>query len=99
MTLSTLLDLTHFQLLLLWKNVLLNTLLISLLLYVHFPLLHSIAVIIEGPVTTIALPPVNIVQFSCTHTEGVLSQWDVDGISYSQMNWPWVDLLDTTLQL
>ncbi|XP_065889207.1 uncharacterized protein [Dysidea avara] len=41
------------------------------------------AVIIEGPVTTIVLPPVDVVQFNCTYTEGV-SSWEVDGVLHSQ---------------
>ena len=39
--------------------------------------------IIEGPVTTIVLPPVDVVQFNCTYTEGV-SSWEVDGVLHSQ---------------
>ena len=45
--------------------------------------LWYIGVIIEGPVTTIVLPPVDVVQFNCTHIEGVLSQWAVNNMIYS----------------
>ena len=41
--------------------------------------------ILEGPVTTIVLPPVDVVQFNCTHTEGV-SSWEVNGTLHSQNN-------------
>ena len=38
----------------------------------------------EGPITTIVLPPADVVQFNCTHTDGVVSQWEVNDELHTQ---------------
>ena len=38
----------------------------------------------EDPITTIVIPPVDVVQFNCTHTDGVVSGWEVDDQLRSQ---------------